>query len=366
MKTNRILLAMIFVLFSLLAPLQKAQSQTPVCGYDASTAAILNQISEDSVASWIKNISGENTVLIAGVPRLITTRYSPALFNGNDKAQAFAYIIQELQEMGYTTQKDLSVHPYSYGSYHWKNIVLTIPGHGDHADQMVLLTAHLDSTSNNPNNLAPGAEDNGSGVSALMEAARLFRQYKFDYTIKIIFFTGEEQGLIGSLAYVRDYPSEMAKIIGVVNLDMFGYDGDNDRCIEMHVGELSASNTVGQCFIKMKNNYGLNFTYDYLTTDATDRSDHSSFWNANVGAIEILENFFSNSSSLGCGGRTDTSPHYHKTTDTIDKMSIPLTRTVVQAGVGTVSSLAKPMGLCFVNLPMPSLRQEGASSVLLE
>jgi len=90
----------------------------------------------------------------------------------------------------------------------WMNKVVTIPGHGPNANELVLITAHMDSISPQHSTNAPGAEDNASGVAALMEAARWFRLYKFDRTIKIIFFTGEEQGLYGSKAYVASHPSD--------------------------------------------------------------------------------------------------------------------------------------------------------------
>ena len=95
-------------------------------------------------------------------------------------------------------------------------------------DKIVIISAHLDSRAANDHSIAPGAEDNGSGVAALMEAARLFKNVKFDRTIKIIFFTGEEQGLIGSKAYVAAYPADISKTVAVFNLDMFGYDYDQD------------------------------------------------------------------------------------------------------------------------------------------
>ena len=56
-------------------------------------------------------------------------------------------------------------------------------------------------TSFDPWHLAPGAEDNASGSAALLEAARLFNRYRFERTLQIIWFTGEEQGLLGSLAF---------------------------------------------------------------------------------------------------------------------------------------------------------------------
>ncbi len=51
------------------------------------------------------------------------------------------------------------------------------------------------------------------------------------------------------MAYVADHPAEMANIVGVINLDMFGYDNDNDRCFELHVGTLADSNMVGTCLL---------------------------------------------------------------------------------------------------------------------
>ena len=165
-------------------------------------------------------------------------------------------------------------------------------------------------------------------------------------TIKIIFFTGEEQGLYGSKAYVASHPSEMPNIVGVVNLDMFGYDADNDRCFELHVGTLSASRRVGTCFTDVIDNYDLNLTYDYLTNTATSASDHSSFWQINVGAIEVLENSFYNP-GYGCQGILDDNPYYHTINDKVAYMNLPVTHAIAMGGIGTAASLASPMGKCF-------------------
>ncbi len=389
-----ILLVSFVVLFSAIPQEVVAQEPNAVCGPDAYVSTMLTYINQTGVEKWIRNFSGENSVLIDGVSRTIKTRYSSELFSGNTNAMAYDYLHQELLNLGYVDGVSLSDHLFS-PEYHqseameeielaettdgtislefapmdyqlseqpeqllqaemWKNKVVTIPGHGPNADKLVLMTAHLDSTSPSRTTLAPGAEDNGSGVSALMEAARLFRHYEFDYTIKLIFFTGEEDGLWGSEAYVADHPGEMDDIIGVVNLDMFGYDNDQDLCIELHVGTMASSNVVGTCFTDVSNNYDLGLSFDYLTNTAIDRSDHASFWDAGVGAIEVLENYQSDSASNGCGGRLDRNPHYHKITDTIDKMYMPATVATVKAGVGTVASLADPIGKCFGGDPVVS------------
>lgn len=397
MRLNKILLAIAIVLLIFSVPTAGSVAQTPgVCGYETNVAEILGDVTQADIVQWIRNFSGADSVRIAGILRTIKTRYSPQLFSINPDAMAYSYLHQELLKMGYEYGTTLTDHSYSGYKYYtvarareveqapyyyeegelgifddyipdekatWQNKVVTIPGHGPNADEIVLMTAHLDSTSNAASTNAPGAEDNASGVSALMEAARLFPYYKFDRTIKIIFFTGEEQGLYGSEAYVSDHPAEMNDIIGVVNLDMFGYDSNQDMCIELHVGLLPDSNTVGSCFTNVNTNYNLGLQFDFLTSNAEEYSDHSSFWDAGVGAIEVLENYSTKTSAGGCGGIADRNPHYHKTTDTIDKMYLPATVSTARAGIATVASLAGPLGKCFTIPKLTATPQ--ADSILL-
>jgi leucyl aminopeptidase len=353
-KTRVAFEGVLLILFFLLLAIQPAQSQT-VCSYDEDVAAILNQVTLDSWGGWIDVLSGETTVTYEGGPLTITSRFSYAMFEGYEHAQAFGYLKQELEDMGYILGSTLVEHSYHPGAgLTWRNLVAILPGRGPKADEYILMTAHLDSISTDSYNNAPGAEDNASGVATLLEAARLFRHQQFDRTILFIFFTGEEQGLKGSLAYVADHPGLMDDIVGVVNLDMFGYDSDEDRCFELHVGTLAASDAIGQCYAASINQYALNLTYDYLTTDATTRSDHSSFWNVGVGAIEILENFFDDDDPDGCDG-ADPSPHYHKTTDTIDQMNLPVGLDIARGGIATTAGLAQPLAPCFSGTPDLSL-----------
>lgn len=384
MKKTRLALLIISIVLLFSVPTTSADSQTPVCPSSPTVQEILNQVSQDDVTQWIRNFSGEDFVTITGTQRQIKTRVTSQIFGMNFNAMAYPYLTEQLQLFGYLQGSSMTDHYYAYPQIFkakvqvirdlirndnngllsltedfafldqtatWKNKVITIPGHGPNADEIVLMTAHLDDSSSQPVTNAPGAEDNASGVAALMEAARLFRFYKFDRTIKIIFFTGEEQGLLGSFAYVDDHQTEMPNIVGVVNLDMFGYDSDNDRCFELHVGTLAASNTVGTCFTNVNTNYGLNLTYDYLTNGAIGASDHYPFWQEGVGAIEILENYATDSVPGGCDG-ADENPYYHTINDKIAYMNLPVTHSIAQGGIGTAASLASPMGRCFAADPV--------------
>jgi len=191
-----------------------------------------------------------------------------------------------------------------------------------------------------------------------MEAARLFKNVKFDRTVKIIFFTGEEQGLIGSKAYVLDHPADISKIEAVFNLDMFGYDDDQDMCMELHVGTMPASQVPGRCFTDVNENYNLGLKLEYIDFTNMGSSDHAPFWGKGIGAIELLENFDNHRNLTICGGERDRNPNYHQTTDTIDKMWMPATVAGVKAGVGAAASLAGPLPSTepifdyFINLPL--------------
>ena len=205
------------------------------------------------------------------------------------------------------------------------------------------MTAHLDSiSSGDPKVRAPGADDNGSGVATLIEAARMFNGMKFKRTIKIIFFTGEETGLHGSRAYINDYRQELNDVVGVFNLDMFGYDANNDRCFEMHVGWLKSSNVIGGCLADTIEAYDIDLNFEYLIREARGSSDHVSFWNEGIGAVEVLENFDTHHFVDGCG-QSDINPFYHTENDLLKAMNTDTGHAIAKAAIAAVARLAEPV-----------------------
>lgn len=96
------------------------------------------------------------------------------------------------------------------------NTVAEFPG-GDKADEQVIIGGHIDSW-----DLGTGATDNGTGIMAVLEAARALKAVgaKPKRTIRFVLFSGEEEGLHGSRAYVKAHEKEMSKISGVLIHDM--------------------------------------------------------------------------------------------------------------------------------------------------
>lgn len=105
------------------------------------------------------------------------------------------------------------------------NITGEIPGTGKHKDEIVMLGGHFDSWHG-----GTGATDNGAGSAVMIEAARILKAVNLplDRTVRIALWGGEEEGLLGSRAYVKEHfgdpatmklTSEHSKISGYFNLD---------------------------------------------------------------------------------------------------------------------------------------------------
>lgn len=328
--------------------------------YDCSPKPLivemLGKTSQAQWVDWIEKISGVEPIDVGGTSHTVATRHTSSLFSGQSNAKAFDFLKQQVQAWNFTGSR-FEEDPFTVG-ISGKNLVVTIPGQ---TSSEVLLTAHFDSIWQGGDSAtsAPGANDNGTGTATLLEAARLLRQYRFQRTIKLIWFTGEEQGLYGSAAYTQDHST--ASIAGVLNLDMFGYDANGDRCFEIHNGTLQASIDIGNCFAASIASYGTGLTRDFLTTTATNRSDHASFWNVGVGAIEIAENYFDNGQVGGCVGG-EANPFYHTSNDRLSTNMHPsYAYSIAQTAIATIAAMAQPVESCF-GTTTPSISATGGTN----
>jgi hypothetical protein len=108
-----------------------------------------------------------------------------------------------------------------------KNIEAVLPGINPQSDDVLTLTAHYDSaTQKNYKKqgvFSPGADDDASGVAAVLAAAQALSHFTFNHTIKLAVFPGEEVGLLGSRAYAKQAFENDENIILNLNADMIGY-----------------------------------------------------------------------------------------------------------------------------------------------
>jgi hypothetical protein len=115
------------------------------------------------------------------------------------------------------------------GSSRIYNVVARIPG-TENTGRKVVICAHLDSHGEGmDNDIAPGADDNATGLAALLEIARNIGPNRLPFDVELIAFNGEENGLLGSISYAAS--QDPAKVLLAVNLDTLGGNHLYDRLV---------------------------------------------------------------------------------------------------------------------------------------
>jgi Zn-dependent M28 family amino/carboxypeptidase len=135
--------------------------------------------------------------------------------------------------------------PWAQGGLSGTDVVCTKPAASGPGD-VIVVCAHYDSRMqvlSDATSAAPGADDNASGVAALVEIARLTVALPLDATVKFVAFSGEEQGLLGSTAFAQAEHAAGVVVRLLINLDMIGYPPpDGSVTVERDIGNGHASN----------------------------------------------------------------------------------------------------------------------------
>ncbi len=123
--------------------------------------------------------------------------------------------VERFLDHGKTVRMKLDVQNRISGPVESANVVGDIPG-SEHPEQVVVIGGHLDSW-----DLAEGSTDDGVGVATTLGAAEAIIRsgQRPRRTMRFVLFTGEEQGLLGSLAYTKMHKDEMKNHVGAVILD---------------------------------------------------------------------------------------------------------------------------------------------------
>jgi hypothetical protein len=121
-------------------------------------------------------------------------------------------------------------HDYDFQAQTWRNLVATVPADAslEPGTPHFVVGAHVDSIAEVGSPYAPGADDNASGVAAVLEAARLLATCDLATRIDFVFFTNEEIGTVGSARYAADEADEGADLIAMVAVDMVAYGDDGE------------------------------------------------------------------------------------------------------------------------------------------
>lgn len=248
------------------------------------------QVNQDSLMTYVKQLTGLLPVETPQGNKVIASRFR--INEGNELAAAF--IKQKLTSWG------IAYEEKDFGTT-GQNIIAKIEGR--RPGKIMVAGAHYDAV-----NGSPGADDNASGTAAILEMARVCAGQQLPVTLHFAFWDEEEQGLIGSKASATDYLQY--KLVGYINLDMVAYDSNNDSSFDIHSRPAGSSVEMGQ------RAYDLIALYDVplrprLINPGDPNTDHGSFWQNNLSAIGINEEY-----------EGDFTPHWHKFSDSITYFNV--------------------------------------------
>ena len=294
---------------------------------DPAITAMIAQVQSATASEYVNQLSGAKPASIGGSSYTLMTRHTSS---GTPIAMATQLVYERLAALGLNT----SYHDWSAPGYSGRNVIgelngTVLPG------EIVLVTAHLDDMPSGAT--APGADDNASGSSGIWIAANILSRYRFQRTLRFVFFTGEEQGLFGSSRYAAAAAGRGENIVAVFNLDMIAWDSKNGPTLRLHTRAqtnpgYAGDAAIANAFVDVVNTYGLSGQLTpIVTADGESASDHASFWARGYPAIMAIEDDLN-----------DFTPHYHTTGDSYATLNLTYFTNYVKAAVGTAAQLALP------------------------
>ncbi|KAJ4287065.1 hypothetical protein N0V88_007759 [Collariella sp. IMI 366227] len=166
--------------------------------------SLLSQVSTTNAKTWLKTLTD------------FYNRYYKSTYG----TQAGTWLLSTVKSVA-AANSAITVSQFTH-SFNQPSIIAKIPGT---SSNLVIVSAHYDSTGGSSTARGPGADDNGSGVVVLLEALRVLASAKFapKDTLEFHFYGGEEGGLLGSQAVFSSYKSAGKTVLAVVNQDMAGY-----------------------------------------------------------------------------------------------------------------------------------------------
>ncbi len=193
------------------------------------------------------------------------------------------------------------------------NVIGWYPGSDpDLRNEHVGLGAHLDHLGTQGKTVFPGADDNGSGSTALLQIAKAIHTnpVKPKRSIFLIVFCGEELGLLGSAHYADNPTKPLKDMVCMLNMDMVGRNEEtNQETAAENVGHihLVGSKRISMALhdLTLKANEHVGFTFEYDQEGVYTRSDHANFAKKGIPITFVFGGFH---------------PDYHKPTDTVDKI----------------------------------------------
>lgn len=285
---------------------------TPIPGQEAQpTVVALNRTVEAEMYNLMNQVEADRLMYHVSTLVSFQTRHVGSPLDSLDRGigAAYNYIMQhflaiQAQSPNFQVFPEGQRFTMPQTTNPQRNVIGILQGMETGAG-IIIVGAHYDSRTDNLDDAvsyAPGADDNGSGVAAVMELARILSRYPQRSTIIFILFAGEEQGRYGSKAFVQEYlqgPNNISPdYTYMLNLDTIGSWNDsrgniNDRDIRIFSSPPndSRSRQLARTIQFIGFNHGLSL--NIIMYDGIDREgrwgDHQSFDEQGYPAVRFIE-----------------------------------------------------------------------------
>lgn len=230
-----------------------------------------NMVSQTNITTALQDFA------LLGIKKTGTTANNNALEWLKTKYLSYGYTANQIVE-----------DPFTLGGYTSKNLIITKTG-TVYPNKYVIICGHFDSIT------GTGVNDNGSGTSILLEAARILKDVPTEYSIKFIHFSGEEQGLLGSTHYANTVAyqggTRVLDIKLVFNLDQVGgVMGNNNNTVycDEDQGGLSSNNAASAAVTQQLRNCTALYSPLQTAVDPAEATDYIPFEQKG----EVITGFF--------------------------------------------------------------------------
>lgn len=226
---------------------------------------------------------------------------------GGGKARAYiqaAFSKKGLQMLGDTYEQPFEVAVGSGSQVTGVNMVGVLPGTVD-SDAYIVITAHYDHLGIRRGQIYNGADDNASGVAGLLALAGYFNQHPPRHSLLFVAFDGEEVGLQGAFAFLKNPPIPLDRMALNINLDMISRNEHRELFIA-GTSHYPALKPVLQD-VAARSTINVRFGHDGADTrqDWSTASDHGVFHNMGIPFV-----YFG----------VEDHPDYHQPTDDVDNI----------------------------------------------
>jgi hypothetical protein len=296
------------------APLNRRwiQERSKNLTFDDDVAALIALISETNCKAHLFQLTGEGSDQV--------TRVSNSLDNPNGIVAAVKYVQDKMEEYGFDVELN------HWDSTRGPNVISTLVGSGS-PKELIILGAHLDDIP--ATGRAPGANDDGSGSSALLCMAQAIKQFRdtqgvtFSRTLVFEHYTGEEQGLLGSRAWAKVRAARSDFVAAMIQTDMSAVKLSADPLGLAFVDDPKATDPDLTEMVKSLANFYKDPTltlYSKVLSGSSCCSDHQAYKEQGFPSAGLIE-------PRGYTG----DPQYHKVGDVANRPEYSITQLTLAA-----------------------------------